>query len=107
MAATAWYRVISHTPIPFNFGNGTVISLPYGAMFEAEPTLGDVRRYQTRFMPPKVVPIGAPTADQRANNIVIKKPGPSLPIPGEQLEAKKAPLPAGIHDVVKLTKPTK
>lgn len=88
-----WFKVISHTPISVNHGNGTVQSLPRGTTFEADENLPDIRRYQ-RFTPPKIA-FAAPVPNG------IKAPAPSYPIPGPKKPEPKAPTPPGISEVVK------
>lgn len=89
----AWFKVISHTPITVNHGNGAVQSLPRGQVFEADENLPDIRRYQ-RLVPPKVA-ISAPSPTG------IKAPGANYPIPGPKKAEAKAPTPPGISEVVK------
>jgi len=94
MVKTQWFKVISRIPIPVNHQNGSVHSLAYGAIFEADPNLPDVRRYM-KFCPPRIVAVSGPPPKKG-----VPKPGPSLPVPSEQAPAGPKP-PPGVHDIVR------
>lgn len=95
-----WFKVISHTPVCIDHQNGSVIPMSYGQVFEADDSNPDIRRFMTRFSPPKIVAVEKPVTTR-----AIPKPGPSMPVPSEQAPAEeKAPLPPGIHDIARRSK---
>ncbi|MFB8787146.1 hypothetical protein, partial [Pasteurella multocida] len=57
-----WFKVISHTVICIDHQNGSVVPMSYGQVFEADANNPDVRRFMTRFSPPKVVAVEKPAS---------------------------------------------
>ena len=95
----AWFKVISHTNVCIDHQNGSVVPMPYGTVFEADPSNPDVRRFMTRFSPPKVVAVEMPEEGAVIKK-ALAKPAPSLPVPSQQAPAEPS-LPPGLNDIAR------
>ena len=90
---TQWYRVVSPIPLSVDYENGHSAAFGYGMLFEASPSLKDIRRL-TKLSPKKIVNVGRPETGGFA------MPTKPSTMPPDRVPEQKNNLPTGVHDLV-------